>query len=103
MQLQSQLQIHAPVVCCQLVFTGEWESRFDKELTGKDRFYINSTASVEVVMMLAPKYPLSMLVDNELGAQVGESLLIFSFLDHYLAICFNMIFYNCVLGYMYSV
>ncbi|XP_031428467.1 alpha-2-antiplasmin [Clupea harengus] len=55
-----------------LYFKGEWESRFDKELTGKDRFYINSTASVEVVMMLAPKYPLSMLVDNELGAQVAR-------------------------------
>ncbi|XP_041947893.1 alpha-2-antiplasmin-like [Alosa sapidissima] len=55
-----------------LYFKGEWESRFDKELTGKDRFYINSTTPVEVVMMVAPKYPLSMMLDNALGAQVAR-------------------------------
>ncbi|KAL2094214.1 hypothetical protein ACEWY4_008933 [Coilia grayii] len=55
-----------------LHFKGDWESRFDKELTGKDRFYINSSTPVEVVMMQANKYPLSMLVDNELGAQVAR-------------------------------
>lgn len=66
LSMEPLVQMH-----CFVLLTGEWESRFDKELTGKDRFYINSTTPVEVVMMLAPKYPLSMMVDNELGAQVG--------------------------------
>lgn len=55
-----------------LYFKGEWESRFDKELTGKARFYLNSSAAVEVVMMTSPKYPLSMMLDNQLGAQVAR-------------------------------
>ncbi|XP_063058813.1 alpha-2-antiplasmin [Engraulis encrasicolus] len=55
-----------------LHFKGDWESRFDRELTSKDRFYVNSTTPVEVVMMQASKYPLSMLEDNKLGAQVAR-------------------------------
>ncbi|XP_028839986.1 alpha-2-antiplasmin isoform X2 [Denticeps clupeoides] len=53
-------------------FKGEWESRFEKEFTSKELFYVDSKKSVEVDMMVAPKYPLSMLVDEMLGAQVAR-------------------------------
>ncbi|KAJ8386223.1 hypothetical protein AAFF_G00175430 [Aldrovandia affinis] len=53
-------------------FKGEWVARFDPNLTGKDRFYIDSKNIVHVQMMMAQKYPLSILMDSELGAQVAR-------------------------------
>ncbi|KAJ8267217.1 hypothetical protein GJAV_G00139890 [Gymnothorax javanicus] len=53
-------------------FKGEWVARFDPALTAKHRFYIDSKNMVAVDMMVGPKYPLSMMLDGELGAQVAR-------------------------------
>ncbi|KAG5843953.1 hypothetical protein ANANG_G00156360 [Anguilla anguilla] len=53
-------------------FKGEWVARFDPALTAKDRFYIDSKNIVDVDMMVGHKYPLSLLMDGELGAQVAS-------------------------------
>ncbi|KAJ8347660.1 hypothetical protein SKAU_G00262490 [Synaphobranchus kaupii] len=53
-------------------FKGEWVARFDPTLTAKDRFYIDSRNIVDVDMMVGQKYPLSLLMDGELGAQVAR-------------------------------
>ncbi|XP_023646745.1 alpha-2-antiplasmin-like [Paramormyrops kingsleyae] len=53
-------------------FKGEWQARFDPQLTSRDLFYIDSKNMVHVDMMLGPKYPLSVLMDKELGAQVAR-------------------------------
>ncbi|KAG7484775.1 hypothetical protein MATL_G00054310 [Megalops atlanticus] len=53
-------------------FKGEWIARFDSSLTAKDRFYIDNENMIYVDMMQEPKYPLSLLMDSELGAQVAR-------------------------------
>ncbi|XP_061105268.1 alpha-2-antiplasmin-like [Conger conger] len=53
-------------------FKGEWVARFNPALTAKDRFYIDSKNMVAVDMMMEQKYPLSLLMDGELGAQVAR-------------------------------
>ncbi|KAI1903261.1 hypothetical protein AGOR_G00025390 [Albula goreensis] len=53
-------------------FKGEWVARFDPSFTAKDRFYIDSKNIVYVDMMQGQRYPLSLLIDNELSAQVAR-------------------------------
>ncbi|KAJ8414654.1 hypothetical protein AAFF_G00038560 [Aldrovandia affinis] len=53
-------------------FKGQWQSRFDSRFTSKDLFFISDKEVVHVDMMLAPKYPLSLLIDRELDAQVAH-------------------------------
>ncbi|XP_041741647.1 alpha-2-antiplasmin isoform X1 [Coregonus clupeaformis] len=53
-------------------FKGEWEARFDPQLTQKDVFYLDNKNFVHVDMMRSAKYPLSLLEDGELGAQVAR-------------------------------
>lgn len=50
---------------------GEWEARFDPQLTQKGEFYLDNKNFVHVDMMRSAKYPLSLLEDGELGAQVS--------------------------------
>ncbi|KAG7470674.1 hypothetical protein MATL_G00116380 [Megalops atlanticus] len=53
-------------------FKGSWLSRFDPRFTSKDLFFIDDKHVVHVDMMLGPKYPLSLLIDSELEAQVAR-------------------------------
>ncbi|XP_066551837.1 alpha-2-antiplasmin [Amia ocellicauda] len=53
-------------------FKGMWRARFDPRFTSNDLFYIDSKTTVPVDMMLGPKYPLSLLIHNELEAQVAR-------------------------------
>uniref|UniRef100_A0A673ZGR5 Serpin domain-containing protein n=2 Tax=Salmo trutta TaxID=8032 RepID=A0A673ZGR5_SALTR len=53
-------------------FKGEWESRFDPQFTQKDVFYLDNKNFVHVDMMRSAKYPLSLLEDGKLGAQVAR-------------------------------
>ncbi|KAL4608445.1 alpha-2-antiplasmin-like [Arapaima gigas] len=53
-------------------FKGEWQARFDPRFTSRDLFYIDSKDTVYVDMMQGPKYPLSILVDNDMGIQVAS-------------------------------
>nr|XP_046152356.1 alpha-2-antiplasmin-like [Oncorhynchus gorbuscha] len=53
-------------------FKGEWKARFDPRFTSKDVFYIDDKHMVNVDMMMGPKYPLSLLIDNDLEAQVAR-------------------------------
>ncbi|XP_029547128.1 alpha-2-antiplasmin isoform X1 [Salmo trutta] len=53
-------------------FKGEWEARFDPQLTQKGEFYLDNKNFVHVDMMRSAKYPLSLLEDGELGAQVAR-------------------------------
>ncbi|XP_023869254.1 alpha-2-antiplasmin isoform X3 [Salvelinus sp. IW2-2015] len=55
-------------------FKGEWEARFDPQLTQKGEFYLDNKNFVHVDMMRSAKYPLSLLEDGELGAQVARFL-----------------------------
>ncbi|XP_010890305.1 serpin peptidase inhibitor, clade F (alpha-2 antiplasmin, pigment epithelium derived factor), member 2b [Esox lucius] len=52
-------------------FKGEWKARFDPRFTSKDVFYIDDKHLVNVDMMMGPKYPLSLLIDADLDAQVA--------------------------------
>ncbi|KAL0973220.1 hypothetical protein UPYG_G00200510 [Umbra pygmaea] len=53
-------------------FKGEWKARFDPRFTSKDVFYIDDKHVVNVEMMMGPKYPLSLLIDPDLEAQVAR-------------------------------
>nr|XP_046169634.1 alpha-2-antiplasmin-like [Oncorhynchus gorbuscha] len=53
-------------------FKGEWKARFDPRFTSKDVFYVDDKHMVNVDMMMGPKYPLSLLIDNDLEAQVAR-------------------------------
>lgn len=52
------------------VFSGEWQTRFNPHATSKGVFYVDSQKSVAVDMMKAAQYPIHLLQDPELGAQV---------------------------------
>ncbi|XP_026213286.1 alpha-2-antiplasmin-like isoform X2 [Anabas testudineus] len=53
-------------------FKGEWQTQFDPLVTSKGEFYLDSQKSVSVNMMKSAHYPLRLLDDPELGAQVAS-------------------------------
>ncbi|XP_022600482.1 alpha-2-antiplasmin-like [Seriola dumerili] len=53
-------------------FKGEWKTRFDPQVTSKGAFYLDSQNSVSVDMMKSVHYPLRLLDDPELEAQVAS-------------------------------
>ncbi|XP_035480373.1 alpha-2-antiplasmin isoform X1 [Scophthalmus maximus] len=53
-------------------FKGEWQTQFDPLETSKGLFYVDTQNSVSVDMMKSAKYPLRLLVDPELEAQVAS-------------------------------
>lgn len=62
---------HSHAYLSHVSLTGEWEARFDPQFTSKEVFYLDNKNFVHVDMMNSAKYPLSLLEDGELGAQVG--------------------------------
>lgn len=57
-----------------LCFSGEWQTRFDPQVTSKGAFYLDNQNSVLVDMMKSAQYPLRLLDDPELEAQVTPVL-----------------------------
>ncbi|XP_044077179.1 alpha-2-antiplasmin isoform X2 [Siniperca chuatsi] len=53
-------------------FKGEWQTRFDPLATSKGVFYLDNQNSVSVDMMKSAQYPLRLLDDPELEAQVAS-------------------------------
>ncbi|XP_026184343.1 alpha-2-antiplasmin [Mastacembelus armatus] len=53
-------------------FKGEWQTRFDPMVTSKGVFYVDNQNSVSVDMMKSAHYPLRLLDDPELEAQVAS-------------------------------
>ncbi|XP_070773981.1 alpha-2-antiplasmin [Enoplosus armatus] len=53
-------------------FKGEWQTRFDPQVTSKGVFYLDNQNSVSVDMMKSAQYPLRLLDDPELEAQVAS-------------------------------
>ncbi|XP_022077770.2 alpha-2-antiplasmin [Acanthochromis polyacanthus] len=53
-------------------FKGEWQTRFDPSVTSKGVFYLDNQNSVPVDMMKSAQYPLRLLDDPELEAQVAS-------------------------------
>ncbi|XP_045896223.1 alpha-2-antiplasmin [Micropterus dolomieu] len=53
-------------------FKGEWQTRFDPLVTSKGVFYLDNQNSVSVDMMKSAQYPLRLLDDPELEAQVAS-------------------------------
>ncbi|XP_047463540.1 alpha-2-antiplasmin [Mugil cephalus] len=53
-------------------FKGEWRTQFDPQATSKGVFYIDDENSVSVDMMKSAQYPLRLLDDVELEAQVAS-------------------------------
>lgn len=50
--------------------SGEWQTQFDPLVTSKAAFYLDNQNSVLVDMMKSAQYPLRLLVDPDLEAQV---------------------------------
>ncbi|KAM9348516.1 alpha-2-antiplasmin [Symphorus nematophorus] len=53
-------------------FKGEWQTRFDPQGTSKGVFYLDNQNSVSVDMMKSAQYPLRLLDDPEMEAQVAS-------------------------------
>ncbi|XP_076138302.1 serpin peptidase inhibitor, clade F (alpha-2 antiplasmin, pigment epithelium derived factor), member 2b [Alosa pseudoharengus] len=53
-------------------YKGKWQTCFDPRHTSSDLFYIDNKHIVNVEMMVEPKYPLRLLIHNELDAQVAR-------------------------------
>ncbi|KAI3374047.1 hypothetical protein L3Q82_022603, partial [Scortum barcoo] len=53
-------------------FKGEWQTQFDPQVTSKGVFYLDNQNSVSVDMMKSAQYPLRLLDDPELEAQVAS-------------------------------
>lgn len=58
------------MIPAHLLFSGEWQTRFDPQVTSKGAFYLDNQNSVLVDMMKSAQYPLRLLHDPELEAQV---------------------------------
>lgn len=56
--------------CFLLCLLGEWQTQFDPLVTSKGMFYLDNQNSVLVDMMKSAQYPLRLLSDPELKAQV---------------------------------
>ncbi|KAM7373886.1 hypothetical protein PAMP_006576 [Pampus punctatissimus] len=55
-----------------IYFKGEWQTQFDPLLTSKGVFYLDNQNLVSVDMMKSAQYPLRLLDDPELEAQVAS-------------------------------
>ncbi len=64
--------------CSPLCLSGEWQTRFDPLVTSKGVFYLDIQNSVSVDMMKSAQYPLRLLDDPELEAQVTQAFMITS-------------------------
>ncbi|MEQ2209195.1 hypothetical protein XENOCAPTIV_026445 [Xenoophorus captivus] len=53
-------------------FKGEWKTQFDPQVTSKGVFYLDSQNSVSVDMMKSVQYPLRLMDDPQLQAQVAS-------------------------------
>ncbi|KAM4545876.1 alpha-2-antiplasmin [Odontesthes bonariensis] len=53
-------------------FKGEWQTQFDPLATSKGEFYLNSQNSVSVDMMKSAQYPIRLMDDPDLQAQVAS-------------------------------
>ncbi|KAM4566214.1 serpin peptidase inhibitor, clade F (alpha-2 antiplasmin, pigment epithelium derived factor), member 2b isoform 1-T2 [Odontesthes bonariensis] len=53
-------------------FKGEWKARFDPRFTSRGVFYLDDMHMVDVEVMEDAKHPLSLLIDNEMEAQVAR-------------------------------
>uniref|UniRef100_A0A3B5MM46 Serpin domain-containing protein n=1 Tax=Xiphophorus couchianus TaxID=32473 RepID=A0A3B5MM46_9TELE len=53
-------------------FKGEWKTQFDPQVTSKGVFYLDSQNSVSVDMMKSAQYPLRLMDDPQLQAQVAS-------------------------------
>ncbi|XP_056141134.1 alpha-2-antiplasmin [Lampris incognitus] len=53
-------------------FKGEWQTRFDPQVTSKGAFYLDVQKAVSVDMMKSAHYPLRLMDDAELQAQVAS-------------------------------
>ncbi|XP_014904050.1 alpha-2-antiplasmin [Poecilia latipinna] len=53
-------------------FKGEWKTQFDPQVTSKGVFYLDSQNSVSVDMMKSAQYPLRLMNDPQLQAQVAS-------------------------------
>lgn len=58
--------------CPSLTSPGEWQTQFDPLVTSKGVFYLDNQNSVSVDMMKSAQYPLRLLDDHELKAQVQQ-------------------------------
>ncbi|XP_068187650.1 alpha-2-antiplasmin-like [Antennarius striatus] len=55
-----------------MYFKGEWQTRFNPQATSKGVFYLDNQNSVSVDMMKSAQYPLRLMGDPELDAQVAS-------------------------------
>lgn len=53
-----------------VVFSGAWQTQFDPQVTSKGAFHLDNSNTVSVDMMKSPQYPLRLLNDQQLEAQV---------------------------------
>lgn len=58
------------LLCPSVTSSGEWQTQFDPLVTSKGEFYLDNQNSVSVDMMKSAQYPLRVLDDHELKAQV---------------------------------
>lgn len=65
-----QNDLSSPSFLTCLCFSGEWQTRFDPQGTSKGLFYLDNQNSVSVDMMKSAQYPLRLLDDPNLEAQV---------------------------------
>ncbi|KAM4636271.1 plasma protease C1 inhibitor [Discoglossus pictus] len=68
-ELPSDLQL---LLVNVVFYQGKWISRFDPKLTKKDVFFTPSSSAVKVPMMNSNKYPLQIIRDTYLKAQVAR-------------------------------
>lgn len=71
--LSMNIKVGKLIFCLLIIppcFTGEWQTRFDPQVTSKGVFYLDNQNSVPVDMMKSAQYPLRLLDDPELEAQV---------------------------------
>lgn len=61
--------------CSSLCLSGEWQTRFDPLVTSKGVFYLDNQNSVSVDMMKSAQYPIRLLDDPELEAQVTPAFM----------------------------
>lgn len=50
--------------------SGQWQTQFDPQATSKGEFYLDSQNSVSVDMMKSVQYPLRLMYESKLEAQV---------------------------------
>uniref|UniRef100_A0A667YJC1 Serpin domain-containing protein n=1 Tax=Myripristis murdjan TaxID=586833 RepID=A0A667YJC1_9TELE len=55
-----------------MYFKGEWQTRFDAQATSKSIFYLDNQNSVWVDMMKSAQYPLRLMFESQLQAQVAS-------------------------------